>query len=224
LLLVSGGHTQIVLVKGIDHYERWGTTIDDALGEAFDKTAKLLGLPYPGGPAVEQAALRANPGASACRCRCGAIRGLIFLLRPEDRGAADGRACRRRCHSRPSPISAWPFRPRSPPASTTASRWRLSALPAFRNRIETRPRGRGRRRRQQGDPRQLGRAAKAGFRFIAPPLNLCTDNAAMIAWAGAERLAAGLPRSRWISRPGRAGRSMQAATAVLGHGKRGAKA
>src|SRR5690554_6428902 len=56
LLLVSGGHTQVILVRGVGHYERWATTIDDALGEAFDKTAKLLGLPYPGGPAVERAA------------------------------------------------------------------------------------------------------------------------------------------------------------------------
>ena len=53
LLLVSGGHTQILLVQGVGNYERWATTIDDALGEAFDKTAKLLGLPYPGGPQVE---------------------------------------------------------------------------------------------------------------------------------------------------------------------------
>ena len=56
LLLVSGGHTQIVLVRGVGDYQRWATTIDDALGEAFDKTAKLLGLPYPGGPEVEKAA------------------------------------------------------------------------------------------------------------------------------------------------------------------------
>src|SRR5258707_7679348 len=55
LLLASGGHTQVVLVRGVGDYERWGTTIDDALGEAFDKTAKLIGLPYPRGPSVEQA-------------------------------------------------------------------------------------------------------------------------------------------------------------------------
>jgi N6-L-threonylcarbamoyladenine synthase len=60
MLLVSGGHTQLILVKGVGEYERWGTTIDDALGEAFDKTAKLLGLPYPGGPAVERAAQAGN--------------------------------------------------------------------------------------------------------------------------------------------------------------------
>lgn len=56
LLLVSGGHTQIVYVEGVGRYQRWASTIDDALGEAFDKTAKLLGLPYPGGPSVEKAA------------------------------------------------------------------------------------------------------------------------------------------------------------------------
>src|SRR3954452_9494719 len=61
LLLVSGGHTQVVLVRGVGRYERWATTIDDALGEAFDKTAKLIGLPYPGGPNVEKAAARGNP-------------------------------------------------------------------------------------------------------------------------------------------------------------------
>ncbi len=61
MLLVSGGHTQLILVRGVGQYERWGTTIDDALGEAFDKTAKLLGLPYPGGPAVERMARDGNP-------------------------------------------------------------------------------------------------------------------------------------------------------------------
>ncbi len=69
LLLVSGGHTQMVLVRGIGDYERLGTTIDDALGEAFDKTAKLLGLPYPGGPAVERMALQGDPKRFACRDR-----------------------------------------------------------------------------------------------------------------------------------------------------------
>src|SRR5690606_32591275 len=60
LLLVSGGHTQFVAVEGVGRYRRLGTTIDDALGEAFDKAAKLLGLGYPGGPAVEQAATRGD--------------------------------------------------------------------------------------------------------------------------------------------------------------------
>ena len=61
MLLVSGGHTQLLLVQDVGRYQRLATTIDDALGEAFDKTAKLLGLPMPGGPAVEAAALKGNP-------------------------------------------------------------------------------------------------------------------------------------------------------------------
>ncbi len=77
MLLVSGGHTQLILVRGVGDYERWGTTIDDALGEAFDKTAKLLGLPYPGGPAVEQAAQTGDPSASPFRGRWSARRGSI---------------------------------------------------------------------------------------------------------------------------------------------------
>ena len=76
LLLVSGGHTQVVLVRGVGDYERWGTTIDDALGEAFDKTAKLIGLPYPGGPNVEKAAQNGDPQA------------LRFPAAAEGRGAA----------------------------------------------------------------------------------------------------------------------------------------
>jgi N6-L-threonylcarbamoyladenine synthase len=61
LLLVSGGHTQLVAVEGVGRYRRLGATIDDALGEAFDKTAKLLGLAYPGGPNVERAAASGDP-------------------------------------------------------------------------------------------------------------------------------------------------------------------
>ena len=71
LFLASGGHTQIVAVRGVGDYVRLGTTVDDAIGEAFDKTAKLLGLGYPGGPQVEKrGAATATPRASRCRGRC----------------------------------------------------------------------------------------------------------------------------------------------------------
>ena len=70
LFLASGGHSQIVAVRGVGDYVRLGTTIDDAIGEAFDKTAKLLGLAYPGGPQVEQEAARGDPGRFACRAPC----------------------------------------------------------------------------------------------------------------------------------------------------------
>jgi N6-L-threonylcarbamoyladenine synthase len=113
LLLVSGGHTQIVLVKGVDQYERWGTTIDDALGEAFDKTAKLLGLPYPGGPAVEQAALCGRAQAFRLPVPMRRDPRLDFSfsgLKTAVRQMAEHD--RRRCRSRPSPISVWRFRHR----------------------------------------------------------------------------------------------------------------
>ena len=74
LLLVSGGHCQLLLVEGVGRYRRLGTTIDDAAGEAFDKAAKLLGLGYPGGPAIERAARAAIRRASRCRARCWAGR------------------------------------------------------------------------------------------------------------------------------------------------------
>ncbi len=95
MLLVSGGHTQLVLVRGVGDYERWGTTIDDALGEAFDKTAKLIGLPYPGGPAVERAARDGDPERfSLPRPMVGEAQARFFLLRAEDGGAPGGRKCR----------------------------------------------------------------------------------------------------------------------------------
>ena len=97
MLLVSGGHSQFVLVRGVGDYERWGTTIDDALGEAFDKVAKLLGLGYPGGPEVEKAALGGDPDRFAFRGRLlreDAAR--FFVFRAQDRRAAGGRKPSRR--------------------------------------------------------------------------------------------------------------------------------
>ncbi|WP_417409544.1 tRNA (adenosine(37)-N6)-threonylcarbamoyltransferase complex transferase subunit TsaD [Hoeflea sp.] len=226
LLLVSGGHTQIVLVKGVNDYERWGTTIDDALGEAFDKTAKLLGLGYPGGPAVEQAALKGE----AKRFRLPvpmrkdprldfSFSGLKTAVRQmaEDQAPLSQQTIADLCLAFQTSVTASlddriamaldrfaeRFGTGSNPALVVAGG--VAANKAIRATLEM-------------------RTAKAGFRFIAPPLHLCTDNAVMIAWAGAERLAAGLPadeldlapRSRWPLD--------QTATAAIGHGKRGAKA
>ncbi|MDZ7600699.1 MAG: tRNA (adenosine(37)-N6)-threonylcarbamoyltransferase complex transferase subunit TsaD [Hoeflea sp.] len=226
LLLVSGGHTQIVLVNGVGDYERWGTTIDDALGEAFDKTAKLLGLGYPGGPAVEQAALSGVPR----RFR------LPVPMRRDPRldfSFSGLKTAVRQMAEAEAPLSdqtiadlCLAFQ-----LSVTASLDdRIAmALERFAGRFGTGSRpalvvAGGVAANRAIRTTLEGRAGKAGFRFIAPPLNLCTDNAAMIAWAGAERMAAGLPfdgldlapRSRWPLD--------EAATALIGHGKRGAKA
>lgn len=226
MLLVSGGHTQLILVKGVGEYERWGTTIDDALGEAFDKTAKLLGLPYPGGPAVERAARTGNPerfdfprplvgdarldfSFSGLKT---AVRQAAKSLEPvteadiADICASFQRAISRTLRDRVG-RSLKRFKAESAsvaqPALVVAGG--VAANQALRQTLQS-------------------LCDEHGFRFVAPPLSLCTDNAAMIAWAGAERLAAGLPadgldvapRSRW---------PLDAeAKALIGSGRRGAKA
>ncbi len=226
MLLVSGGHTQLILVKGVGEYERWGTTIDDALGEAFDKTAKLLGLAYPGGPAVERAALAGNPQ------RFDFPRPLVGDARLDFSFSGLKTAVRQAAQSL-EPVTEQDI------ADICASFQRAISR-TLKDRV-----GRGLKRfkaEHAGVARpalvvaggvaanQMLRStlqtlcAQSGFDFIAPPLSLCTDNAAMIAWAGAERLAAGMvadgldvaPRSRW---------PLDAqAQALLGSGKRGAKA
>ena len=188
LLLVSGGHTQVVLVRGVGDYERWGTTIDDALGEAFDKTAKLLGLPYPGGPNVEKAARDGDPrrfdfprplkgearldfSFSGLKT---AVRQAATAIAPlSDKDVADI------CASFQAAI-----------ADTLDDRVGRS-LARFRDAV---PRYRAGRRwwwpaASPPTPRSArtleNLCARHGFAFVAPPLALCTDNAAMIAWAGA---------------------------------------
>ena len=224
LLLVSGGHTQLVAVEGVGRYRRLGATIDDALGEAFDKTAKLLGLPYPGGPNVERAAASGDPtrfplprplkGAPGCDF---SFSGLKTALRLEaeaaaplsDRdvadlcagfqaAAADVVEDRTRRAMRAFAETAG----RPPTALVVAGG--VAANAAIRARLDALYR-------------------EAGVRFVAPPAALCTDNAAMIAWAGAERLAAGLApdpalpaRPRWPLD--------EAAIPMVGGGKRGARA
>ena len=198
LLLVSGGHCQLLLVEELGRYLRLGTTIDDAAGEAFDKAAKILGLGYPGGPALERAA--AGGDAEAHR-----------LPRPmKGRPGCDfsfsglKTALRHRSPSirRNAPISRQASRQRlstaSPTAPPMASPWR--------SRGAGDDAGGGRRcRRKQGAARAAGRGGRpGGLKLVAPPAKLCTDNAAMIAWAGIERLRKGLtdgldfaPRPRW---------------------------
>ena len=181
LLLVSGGHCQLLLVEGVGAYRRLATTIDDAAGEAFDKTAKLLGLGFPGGPAVERAAAAGNPRA-------------VPLPRPLTRTSEP--------HFSFAGLKAAVAR-----AVGTVSAEDLAA--SFQQAVVDCLVDRTRRAlTHAGDVTALvvaggvaangavrsameGLAAEHGLRFVAPPLWLCTDNAAMIAWAGAERFAAG---------------------------------
>lgn len=183
LLLVSGGHCQILRVEGVGQYRRLATTIDDALGEAFDKTAKLLGLGYPGGPAVELLALEGDPKAVPLpRPLVGSgephfsFAGLkSAVMRAKDSGkhtdadiAASFQQAAIDCVLDRLRVSL--DAGDKMPALVVAGG--VAANAAIRGALE-------------------GFAAERDMKFVAPPMALCTDNAAMIAWAGAERLASG---------------------------------
>jgi N6-L-threonylcarbamoyladenine synthase len=206
LLLVSGGHCQLLAVEGVGRYRRLGTTVDDALGEAFDKVAKMLELGYPGGPAVERAARQGDPcrfalprpmlGRSGCHFSFSglktAVKQMVDKLGEEAReeraiadlcasfqaAAADVLADRSR-------NALAEFRQFHPDGATLVIAGGVAANTYLRARMES-------------------LAEAEGVRLVAPPQRLCTDNAAMIAWAGIERLRLGLtddldfaPRPRW---------------------------
>lgn len=226
-LLVSGGHTMLIDVAAIGRYRLLGDTLDDAAGEAFDKTAKLIGLPYPGGPNVEKAAARGDstrfdlprplrgekrPDFSFSGLKT-AVRQAATAVAPLSAGDVDDiaasfqRAIVETLRDRVA-ISLERFHAAFPglaaPALVVAGG--VAANKAIRAALE-------------------GLCQDNGFRLVAPPLELCTDNGAMIAWAGLERLRAGLvaddaagftPRSRWPLD--------EQATPLIGTGRRGAKA
>ena len=204
LLLVSGGHCQLLVCSGVGRYTRLGTTLDDAAGEAFDKTAKLIGLGYPGGPAIERAAGNGDeyrfalPRPLAGRPGCDfsfsglktAVRRIIMQRGPlEPRDQTDLAAsielaiCDVLCDRTSNAINR--FRTHYPEGRSLVVAGGVAANARLRQRL-------------------ADLARSAGLDFLAPPPGLCTDNAAMIAWAGLERLRLGLvdgldvaPRPRW---------------------------
>jgi N6-L-threonylcarbamoyladenine synthase len=222
LLLVSGGHCQLLTVHGVGDYTRLGTTIDDALGEAFDKTAKMLGIGYPGGPAVEAAAAKGDEtrfalprplkGRKGCHFSYSglktAVRQTVDKL-PEGSlletdindlcasfqlAAAD--TLIDRCSN-----GIEMFTDANPEGSTLVVAGGVAANKYLRQRL-------------------FALAESQGLNLMTPPQHLCTDNAAMIAWAGIERMQLGLtdefdfkPRPRWPLDPD--------ATPALGVGVKG---
>ncbi len=226
MLLVSGGHCQFLIAHGPDRFERLGGTIDDAPGEAFDKVARLLGLPQPGGPSVEQAATQGDatriplPRPLLDRPGCDlSFSGLkTAVLRARDRLVSDQGGLYRQdvadiCAAFQRAVSdvlaekarraLTLYAALSPKRPVLAVAGGVAANMALRTALE-----------QAADRAEV----------IAPPLALCTDNAAMIAYAGIEQTAAGAPwddmtlaaRPRW---------PLDSASApLLGSGKKGAKA
>ena len=203
LLLVSGGHTQLLSVLGPGQYQRLGTTMDDAAGEAFDKGAAVLGLGYPGGPAIEAAARSGNPSA-------------VDLPRPR-KGAKD-------CHFSFSGLKtalAMRWAKASEAGSADVNDFAASLQKAITDCLSDRVKQALIQFAAEHDERRLviagGVAANQSignalqhlaeayqFQIIIPPPRLCTDNGAMIAWAGHEYLQAGktstlcfAPRPRW---------------------------
>jgi N6-L-threonylcarbamoyladenine synthase len=195
LLLVSGGHCQLLEVRGLGDYHRLATTIDDAAGEAFDKSAKLLGLPYPGGPAIEELAKTGDPKAVPLP------RPLVGSDEPHFSFAGLKSAVQRA-------VASGAFRSEDIAASfqqavvdCLVDRTRLALEKSDAPSLVV---AGGVAANQAIRDALANLAGARGRRFTVPPAWLCTDNAAMIAWAGVERFAAGesdpldVPaRARW---------------------------
>ncbi|EBA14222.1 metalloendopeptidase, putative, glycoprotease family protein [Roseobacter sp. CCS2] len=227
MLLVSGGHCQFLIVKAHDTFQRIGGTIDDAPGEAFDKTARLLGLPQPGGPSIEKAAKTGDPKRFAlprpllnqpgCDMSFSGLKTAILRARDSVVAEKGGLTAQDQ-----SDLSA-SFQAAITDVLTEKTRRALAEY------LELTPAKRsfaiagGVAANQSVRDELLALCATLDTNFMAPPLHLCTDNAAMIAYAGIERMMAGeyddltlSARPRWPL-DGRA-------APMLGSGKKGAKA
>jgi len=198
LLLVSGGHCQCIAVAGVGQHTRLGGTIDDAAGEAFDKVAKLLGLGWPGGPALEALATEGNlAGRAGCDFSFSGLKtavatviatfphGALPRQAAADIAASFQQAVADTIADRAGHAMAM-FRALYPTGNLLVVAGGVAANATLRATL-------------------LATCNKAHFRFAAPPLKYCADNATMVAWAGLERLRAGAqgddldvaPRPRW---------------------------
>lgn len=192
LLLLSGGHCQCVAVEGLGCYRRLGTTLDDAVGEAFDKAAKLLGLPWPGGPHLERLAATGNAravplprpllGRAGCDFSFSGLKTAVAQAVTKGFGAADIAASFQASVAVVLADRARHAHAMLPDATALVVAGGVAANQAVRAAL----------------------AAATPLPMLAPPLRLCTDNAVMVAWAGLERLRAGqrdgmalAPRPRW---------------------------
>ncbi|MDI3309720.1 MAG: tRNA (adenosine(37)-N6)-threonylcarbamoyltransferase complex transferase subunit TsaD [Acetobacteraceae bacterium] len=202
LLLISGGHCQCVAVEGVGRYRRLGTTLDDAVGEAFDKAAKLLGLPWPGGPALEKLAAAGDParhplprpmlGRPGCDFSFSGLKTAVaHAVARFPKGAVP--------EQDKADIAA-SFQAAAAAVLADRAKHALDMLPGATALVVA-----GGVAANGAVREALARvAARQAVPLVAPPVRLCTDNAVMVAWAGIERLRRGLtdpldhaPRPRW---------------------------
>ena len=227
MLLVSGGHCQFLIVRGADRFQRLGGTIDDAPGEAFDKVAKLLALPQPGGPFVEAEAARGDAKRFAlprplldrpgCDMSFSGLKTAVLRARDAlvaEKGGITVQARADLCAGFQAAVAAVlsektrraleVYLEEKPEVPTFAVAGGVAANSVIRAGLEA-------------------VSARLGVAFVAPPLRLCTDNAAMIAWAGIERHLMGLgSEADLVARPRWPLDSL--AAPMIGSGKKGAKA
>ena len=227
MLLVSGGHCQFLIVQGPDEYRRLGGTIDDAPGEAFDKSARVLGLPQPGGPSIEKAARDGDPTAfalprplirepncdmsfsglktavkRAVDAEVTAKQGLTKAFQQNMSASFQAAVCD--VLAKKSDVALQEYLALGPKEPVFAVAGGVSANQAIGTKLRA-------------------ICEKNGVQFLAPPLDLCTDNAAMIAWAGYELYSRGHSHDMNVSARPRWPLD-QSASAMLGSGKKGAKA
>jgi N6-L-threonylcarbamoyladenine synthase len=227
MLLVSGGHCQFLIVEGHDRFQRIGGTIDDAPGEAFDKTARLLGLPQPGGPSVEQAAksgdarrfalprpLLNQPG---CDMSFSGLK--TAILRARDSVVAEKGGLTPQDQA---DLSA-SFQAAITDVLIEKSRRALVAYLALKPKVPAFAIAGGVAANTAVREGLMALCSELDTGFVAPPLRLCTDNAAMIAYAGQERMKAGAQDDLTLSARPRWPLDQRAAP-MLGSGKKGAKA
>ena len=191
LLLVSGGHTQFLIVDGIEKYKRIGTTIDDALGETFDKTAKMIGLEFPGGPKIEKLAENGNENAyvlprpilnhPGCNLSFAGLKTAILQLSSKIKSEKDKENLAASFQKTINEILNVKCKSAMNEFNSTHKKSKkifvisggVAANKSIRNNLD-----------------QLSK--EMGFENLFPPIELCSDNAAMIAWAGIERFKNGI--------------------------------
>jgi N6-L-threonylcarbamoyladenine synthase len=227
LLLVSGGHTQLLVVEGVGRYVRLGTTIDDAAGEAFDKAARVLGLGFPGGPAIDRLAGTGRPA------RFRLPRPLLGRPEPEFSFAGLKTAVQRVAAELPAPLD-------EADRADLAASFQQAVADVIEDRVMRavtlfvdgwRPdrlrlvAAGGVAANSAIRARLMALAERQGGQFVAPPARLCTDNAAMIAFAGGERLRAGLGRQTGgLDAAARPRWPLDQANPLMATGRKGARA